>query len=79
MLKLIMECTDCGYEGDVIDITCLDGCCPACHEHSGNIIYGSKMTSKEFLTELYKMSERDIAKYAEAIKVCAEDIVENDL
>ena len=79
MLKLMMECTDCGYEADVIDIANLDGCCPKCHGHAGNVIYGSRLDAKAFLTELYTMSEKDIAKYADAIKICAEDIVENDL
>ena len=79
MLKMMYECTDCGFESDVEDITNLDGQCRACGNHHGNVIYASRMNPKEFLTELSKMSEKDIAKYAEAIKICAEDIVENDL
>ena len=79
MLRMMFECTDCGCEADVRDITCLDGQCPYCGNHHGNVIYASKMTKDEFVTELSKMSEKDIAKYANAIKYMAEDFVENGL
>ena len=76
---MVYGCTDCGFESDVEDITNLNGQCRACGNHHGNVIYASRMTKDEFIIELAKMSEKDIAKYAEAIKICAEDIVENDL
>ena len=47
MLRMMFECTDCGNEGDVRDITNLSGQCPYCGNHHGNIIYGSRMNPKE--------------------------------
>ena len=76
MLRMMFECTDCGNEGDVRDITNLSGQCPYCGNHHGNIIYGSRMNPKEFLTELSKMSEIEIAKYAQAIQLIAEDLID---
>ena len=79
MLKMMFDCTDCGHEGDVADITNLDGQCPYCGNHHGNVIYGSKMDKNDFVEELSKMSEANIAKYAQAIQLMAEDIVDNGL
>lgn len=79
MLKMMFECTDCGHLGDVGDITNLDEQCPYCGNHHGNIIYGSKMDKDDFVEELSIMSEVTIAKYAQAIQLIAEDIVDNGL
>ena len=79
MLNMMFECTDCGREGDVEDITNLVGPCPYCRNPHGNIIYGSKMDKDEFVEELSKMSLANIAKYAQAIQLMAEDIVDNGL
>lgn len=79
MLKMMFECTDCGHAGDVADITNLDGQCPYCGNPHGNVIYGSKMNKDDFVEELSKMSETNIAKYAQAIQLMAEDIVDNGL
>ena len=78
MLRLLYSC-DCGANDDVEDIENLDGCCPICHAHHGEVQYFSAMTSEEFIEELSKMTEHDICKYATAIKICAEDINENKL
>lgn len=79
MLKMMFGCTDCGYTEDVRDITNLDEQCPHCGNHHGNIVYGSKMHRDDFLEELSKMSEANIAKYAQAIQIIAKDIVDNGL
>lgn len=79
MLKMMFGCTDCGYTEYVIDITNLDEQCPHCGNHHGNIVYGSKMHRDDFLEELSKMSEDNIAKYAQAIQIIAKDIVDNGL
>lgn len=78
MLKMMFGCTDCRHGGDVGDITNLDGQCPYCGNY-GNIFYGSKMDKDDFVEELSKMSEANIAKYAQAIQLIAEDIVDNGL
>ena len=78
MLRMSYIC-DCGYEDDVEDIESLDGCCFRCHEHRGNVHYVSEMTHEEFLRELANMSEKDIAKHAYAIQICAADICDNQL
>ena len=79
MLKMMFGCTDCWHEGDVEDITNLDEQCPHCGNHHGNIVYGSKMNKDDFVEELSIMSEVTIAKYAQAIQLIAEDIVDNGL
>lgn len=78
MLKMLYTC-DCGAEGEVTDLEGLIGYCPACHAHHGEVHYASAMTPSQFIEELSKMSEREIAKYAYAIQVCAEDIIESNL
>ena len=69
----------CGAEDDVDDLTNLDSCCPRCHSHHGEVRYFSSMNSEEFLKELSNMTDKDIAKYANAIQLCATDIIENNL
>lgn len=79
MLKLLLSCTNCGYTSEVEDVYNLDGCCPNCHEHHGEVHYLSRMTSDQFIEELAKMSEEEISKCVLAIKYCAENISEEHL
>ena len=78
MLKLLLSC-DCGYKDKVEDINNLDGYCPKCHEHHGNVVYLSNMSKDEFVEELAKMTDNEISKYSYTIQVIAEDIVKNGL
>ena len=80
MLRLMMECADCGYQDEEVDIDddwALVGQCPRCGDHHGNVMYFTEMKIGEFVEELAKMDEKDIAKRALAIKYIAEGIVDN--
>ena len=55
MLRLSLQCTDCGYEEENIDLTnddMLDGQCPICKNHHGNVVYFTDMKVDEFIEEL---------------------------
>lgn len=78
MLKMLYTC-DCGANGEVEDVENICGCCPVCHAHHGEVQYYSNMSAEEFIEALSKMSEKEITKYAYAIQICAEDIIENKL
>lgn len=78
MIRMLYSCI-CGSSGEVDDIENLDGCCPRCHEHHGEVSYFCNMTCDEFITELSEMTEKEISKYATAISLCAKDICENKL
>jgi NAD-dependent SIR2 family protein deacetylase len=80
MLRLSLECADCGYSESNIDTSAdymLVGQCPRCGDHHGNIMYFAEMSASEFIEELAKMEESDIAKRSLAIKLIAESLVED--
>ena len=80
MLRLSLQCTDCGYEEENIDLTnddMLDGQCPICKNHHGNVVYFTDMKVDEFIEELAKMDLINIAKQAIAINLIAEDLYYN--
>lgn len=37
MLRMLLHCDGCNYEEKVEDIYNLDGFCPNCHEHHGEV------------------------------------------
>ena len=76
MLRITLLCSNCGYEEDIKDLTNLDGLCPNCHEHHGEIVYNCNMSEAEFIQELARMNEKSITKYANAILLCAKDLSE---
>jgi len=75
MIRLYYNCSNCGANDEVDDITNLDGCCPVCHEHHGEISYGCMLKANQFILELSKMTENEIAKYSEAINIAAKSLV----
>jgi len=83
MIKILLNCDNCGFSCDADDyggnIQDLDGHCPNCGSHHGEVHYYSNMTAEEFINELANMEENEIAKYAKAIKICAADIIEEGL
>lgn len=79
MIRMFYACICCDAAGEVNNIENLDGWCPNCNAHNGEVSYYSHMTSEEFIEELSKLTEREISKYAKAIKICAEDICEYKL
>lgn len=73
-LKMLQQCSNCKMEYDVPNLLNLDGWCSYCNEHRGNIMYFCDMSVEDFILELSKASEGEIAKYAQAIKICADDL-----
>lgn len=76
MLKMKWYCSGCNSEGDVENPSEICGGCPKCTRHRGEVEYSCDMTVEEFLTELTKMSESEIAKNAYAIQECANDLID---
>ena len=76
MLRLNWKCTKCGEIGVVEDLTNdsdeLNGACPNCYRHKGEVEYSTNMSIDEFLSELAKMNKNEIAKYSNAINICAD-------
>jgi tRNA G26 N,N-dimethylase Trm1 len=83
MLKMLLKCDNCGFSCNANDyggsIEDLDGHCPNCGSHHGEVQYYNNMTAEEFINELAKMEENEIAKCANAIQICAKDIIDEGL
>lgn len=75
MLKFIYEGSNCGSIDDIND-TELDGCCPNCHEHHGEVSYCYKGTTEDFLDNLAKMSVSEISRKAFAIQIATESLLD---
>lgn len=78
MIRMTYECTNCKARGDVENITNIDGCCPNCHEHLGEVNYFCNMSLQEFLEDLRNMNDAQISKSANAIRLCANDLLLSD-
>ena len=77
MIRLSLMCTKCDYEENDIDINNLDNVCPNCHKPG--VMYISGMDSEDFIRELSNISENEISKYANIIKMVAQDISMSNL
>lgn len=79
MLKMSWECDNCGDLGEFTDFENMIGCCPRCMSHHGEIHYYCDMSVEDFLKELTNMSDKDMVKYADAIRECAFDLIEKGI
>lgn len=75
MLRMKWHCCGCNSEGDVENPSEICGGCPKCTRHRGEVEYSCEMSVEDFLLELTKMSESEIAKNAYAIQLCAEELL----
>lgn len=75
-LKISWNCSSCQASGTVDDLGEMYGMCPKCGRHHGEVEYICEMTKDEFVEALSKSDEMDIAKYAYAIWICAEQLAE---
>lgn len=75
MLRINWSCSKCGASGTVENPAEMCGACPKCWSHKGEVEYTCEMSVEDFLLELTKMSESEIAKNAYAIQVCAEELL----
>lgn len=73
---MVFSCDANDYDGSIQG---LDGHCLNCNSHHSEVPYYSEMTAEEFINELAKMEENEIAKYAKVIQICAIDIIEEGL
>lgn len=74
MLKIYYNCSNCG-SSDEAEEWMLDGCCPNCHAHHGDVTYEYEGDVGDFLLALSKMSNSEIANYAPVIRFIAKDVL----
>ena len=79
MLKMSWYCSDCEAKGELSqdEMIELNGCCPNCMHHKGNIEYYCDLTLEQFLEELSTMTASALSKYALVINECAYDLKQN--
>lgn len=75
MLKLEWSCDKCGKTDIFNDLNIIVGQCPNCGAHHGDVRYRCKSTKDEFIEFLSKCNDISIAKYSQAIQICAQDLI----
>ncbi len=73
-LKLFWNCSSCQASGTVDGLGEMYEMCPKYGRHHGEVDSICEMTKEEFVEALSKSD--DIAKYAHAIWICAEQLAE---